>query len=81
MAMDPDADADDIISRLPPLSDAEYAEALATSFSLFIERLDVDTLDFLRTMFVRNYASDPHQKQMLDILDGEALLRTCKTDG
>jgi hypothetical protein len=78
MAMDPFTDADDIISRLPPLSDAEYAKALESSFSLFIERLDIDTLDFLRTMFLRNYASDPHQKQMLEILDGEALLRTCR---
>jgi hypothetical protein len=73
--MDPFADADDFLSNLPPLSDDEHTRRLVDTFSVFIETLDTNTLDYLRTMFVKNFSSDPQHGEFLDVLDGERLLR------
>ena len=69
-------DADDFISKLPPLSEDDYAKRLADTFSITIEGLDTSTLDYLRVMLVERYSSDPHYADMLDLLDGERMLRT-----
>jgi hypothetical protein len=74
--MQPEPNADDFMSNRPPSSGRSEAEASVATFNLVIEQLDTDTLKYLRRMLVQHYTTDPQQAELLDVLDGETLLRT-----
>jgi hypothetical protein len=48
-AMDLFDDADDVVSKLPPSTEGDYAQRLVDTFSVTIETLDTKTLEYLRS--------------------------------
>jgi hypothetical protein len=74
--MNPEPDADDPMPDLPPSAARSEAEALVATFNLVIEKTDTASLKSLRRMLLQHYSTDPQQAELLDVLDGETLLRT-----
>jgi hypothetical protein len=73
--MNPFPDTDTSSLKLSSSND-RHAHRMVDTFSAFIEGLDTTTLDYLRTMFVRGGSCDAQQAELLDVLDGERMLRT-----
>ena len=76
--MYPHEDIGTFLPNLSPSPNDAHERRLVNTFSVFIESLDTKTLDYLRTMFVRNYSSNPQHAEFFDVLEGERMLRTSK---
>jgi hypothetical protein len=80
MSPEPD-DIDELIARMPPMSEAEELEILLGYFSALLEPLETRHVAALRRRASREYTGTPLQDQMIEVIEGELALRELGVSG
>lgn len=74
--MSPEADdIDELIARMPPMTEAEEREILLGYFNALLEPVETCHIIALRRRAEREYTGTPLQDAIIDVLGGELALR------